>query len=64
MDYPGLVDKVIFGFGGYGGNAILINVEDSRIVVLNSMHYNNDSFKYSHKKLLIDPIKNGEEAFK
>lgn len=64
MDYPGLADKVVFGLGGYGGNAILINVEDSRIVVLNSMHYNNDSFKYSHKKLLIDPIKNGEKAFK
>ena len=63
MDYPGLADKIVFGLGGYGGNAILINVEDSRIVVLNSLHYNNDSFKYSHKKLLIDPIKNGKKAF-
>ena len=62
MDYPGLADKVVFGLGGYGGNAILINVEDSRIVVLNSLHYNNDSFKYSHKKLLIDPIKNGKKS--
>jgi hypothetical protein len=60
MDYPGLADKVVFGLGGYGGNAILINVEDSRIVVLNSLHYNYDRFKYSHKKLLIDPIKNGK----
>ena len=60
MDYPGLKDKVIFGMGGYGGNAILIDVENSRIVVLNSMHYNNEKFKYSHKKLLIDPIKNGK----
>tara|TARA_B100001996_G_scaffold298985_1_gene239392 strand:- start:63 stop:1490 length:1428 start_codon:yes stop_codon:yes gene_type:complete len=59
MDYPGLKNRVIFGLGGYGGNAILIDVENSRIVVLNSMHYNNDRFKYSHKKLLIDPIKNG-----
>ena len=25
MDYPGLKDKVIFGMGGYGGNAILID---------------------------------------
>ena len=64
MDYPGLADKVVFGLGGYGGNAILINVEDSRIIVLNSLHYNNDNFKYSHKKLLIDPIKNGKKAFK
>ena len=64
MDYPGLKDRVVFGFGGYGGNAILIDVENSRIVVLNSLHYNNDRFKYSSKKLLIDPIKNGRKAFK
>ena len=59
MDYPGLKNRVIFGLGGYGGNAILIDVENSRIVVLNSMHYNYDQFKYNHKKLLINPIKNG-----
>ena len=64
MDYPGLVDRVVFGLGGYGGQAILIDVENSRIVVLNSLHYNNDRFKYSHKKLLIDPIKNGKKVFK
>ena len=60
MDYPGLKDRVVFGFGGYGGNAILIDVEKSRIVVLNSLHYNNKRFKYSVKKLLIDPIKKGK----
>ena len=60
MDYPGLKDRVVFGFGGYGGNAILIDVEKSRIVVLNSLHYNNKKFKYSVKKLLIDPIKKGK----
>ena len=60
MDYPGLKDRVVFGFGGYGGNAILIDVENSRIVVLNSLHYNNERFKYNHKKLLIDPIKKGK----
>ena len=60
MDYPGLKDRVVFCFGGYGGNAILIDVEKSRIVVLNSLHYNNKRFKYNHKKLLIDPIKNGK----
>ena len=60
MDYPGLKDRVVFGFGGYGGNAILIDVENSRIVVLNSLHYNNKRFKYSVKKLLINPIKKGK----
>ena len=60
MDYPGLKDRVVFGFGGYGGNAILIDVEKSRIVVVNSIHYNNEKFKYSVRKLLIDPIKKGK----
>ena len=60
MDYPGLKNRVVFGFGGYGGNAILIDVENSRIVVLNSLHYNNKRFKYSVKKLLINPIKKGK----
>ena len=60
MDYPGLKDRVVFGFSGYGGNVILIDVEKSRIVVLNSVHYNNEKFKYSMKKLLIDPIKKGK----
>ena len=60
MDYPGLKNKVIFGMGGYGGNAILIDVENSRIVALNSLHYNNTKYKYNVKKLLIDPIKKGK----
>ena len=60
MDYPGLKDRVVFGMSGYGGNVILIDVEKSRIAVLNSVHYNNKKFKYNMKKLLIDPIKNGK----
>ena len=39
--------------------AILIDMENSRIVVLNSLHYNNDKYRYNVKKLLIDPIKKG-----
>ena len=64
FDYPGLEDKIVFGLGGYGGKAILIDVEDSRIVVVNTIHYNYDQFKYDHKKLLINPIKYGKEFFK
>ena len=60
MDYPGLKDRVVFGMGGYGGQAILIDVENSRIVVLNSLHYNNTRFKYAAKKLLLNPIKKGK----
>ena len=61
FDYPGLEDKVIFGLGGRGGQAILIDVENSRIVAINSMHYNDGRNKYNVKKLLIDPIKNGRK---
>lgn len=61
---PGLEKKVVFTMGGYGGKTILIDVEDSRIVVVNTIHYNHDRFKYDHKKLLINPIKHGKESFK
>ncbi len=64
FDYPGLINRVVFGLGGRGGNAILIDVENSRIVVINSIQYNNGKYKYNVRKLLIDPIKKGEEAFK
>ena len=60
MDYPGLKDKIIFGMGGYGGNAILIDMENSKILVVNSLHYNNKQYKYNHKKLLLDPFKKGK----
>ena len=59
LDYPGLKNKIVFGMGGFAGQAILIDMENSRIVVLNSIHYNNGAYKYNVKKLLIDPIKNG-----
>ncbi len=64
IGYPGLEEKVVFAMGGYGGKAILIDVEDSRIVVVNSIHYNHDRFKYDERKLLINPIKKGKKSFK
>ena len=60
MDYPGLKGKIIFGMNGYGGNAILIDMENSRILIVNSLHYNNTQYKYNHKKLLFDVIKKGK----
>ena len=59
MNYPGLKDRIVFGMNGYGGNSILIDIEKSRILVVNSLHYNNGKFKYNHKKLLYDVIKEG-----
>ena len=43
-------------------NAILIDMENSRILVVNSLHYNNGKYKYNVKKLLIDPIKKGKQV--
>ena len=63
LDYPGLRKKIVFGLGGYGGKAILIDVEDSRIVVVNTIHFNHDRYKYNVKKLLINPIKHGKKSF-
>ena len=64
LDYPGLNNRIVFGMGGFAGQAILIDMENSRIVVINSIHYNNGRYKYDVKKLLINPIKKGEKAFK
>ena len=36
FDYPGLKNRSYIWLGGYGGQAILIDMENSRIVVLNS----------------------------
>jgi hypothetical protein len=48
---------VIFGISGYGGNTILMDMENSQIVVINSIHYNNAKYKYNVKKLMIEPFK-------
>ena len=65
MDYPGLKNQVVFGMNGYGGQAIMIDMNNSRIVVLNAIHYNNAKYKYNHKRLLLEPIKKGiRESFK
>ncbi len=57
MDVSGLKNRKMFVMGGYGGQAIWIDVEESIIVVLNSMHYNHDRYKYNHGKLLVKPFK-------
>ena len=61
--YPGIKNKIVFGMGGRGGQAVLIDMEDSRIIVVNSVHYNKGRYKYNVKKLLINPIKHGKKSF-
>ena len=36
MEYPGLKDRTIFGISGYGGNTMLIDMDNSKIVVTQS----------------------------
>ena len=60
LEYPGLKNREVLGMTGYGGQAILIDMENSRIVVIHSIHFNNTRYKYNVGKLLIDPIKNGK----
>ena len=57
-------NKIVFGMSGRGGQAIVIDMENSRIVVINSIHYNHTKYKYNHKKLMINPIKLGKKSFK
>lgn len=59
FEYPNIKNRKVIGMGGYGGQAILIDTDSSRIVVINSLHYNYSKFKYDVKLLLINPIKYG-----
>ena len=54
--YTKIATKKIYDRGRFINE---IDVENSRIVVINSIHYNDSKYKYNVKKLLIDPIKNG-----
>ena len=60
LEYPGLKNREVLGMTGYGGQAILIDMENSRIVMIHSIHFNNTKYKYNVRKLLIDPIKKGK----
>ena len=57
---------LIFIFSLFASNNLLaesfkIDVENSRILIVNSLHYNNTKYKYNHKKLILDPFKNGKQ---
>ena len=52
-------DRKILGLGGHGGQQILIDVENSRIVVLNTIHVNRKKYNYNWKKMVYNIIKDG-----
>ena len=54
-DGVGMSSRNIMAMEGYGGQAIMIDFDKSRIVVLNSVHTNFDWYD-----LVVQPIKNGD----
>ncbi|MDA7452612.1 hypothetical protein N8779_03110 [Candidatus Pelagibacter ubique] len=53
--YSGMAKRNVMGMNGYGGQAIVIDFERSRIVVTNALHEN-----FNYKKIVYDPIKKGK----
>jgi len=54
LDFIGLEDRVIFGMEGHGGQNVLIDMDNARIVVINSAHTN-----MNWKNLAYEPLRTG-----
>ena len=55
FNYRGMTQRTIIGMDGYGGQSILIDIENSRIVVVNAASTNYDWYE-----LVYQPIKTGK----
>ena len=55
LNYKGMAKRNIIGMDGYGGQSILIDMDNSRVVVVNSASTNYDWYE-----LVYQPIKTGE----
>jgi len=55
LNYKGMSDRDVLGLSGYGSQNILIDMDKSRIVVLNTIHTN-----FDWKKFVFDVIRDGE----
>ena len=55
INFTGMNDRNIMGMEGYGGQSIMIDFDNSRILVLNTIHTN-----YNFDELVIKAIKNGK----
>ena len=55
LNYKGMTKRTIIGMDGYGGQSILIDIENSRIVVVNAASTNYDWYE-----LVYQPIKTGK----
>ena len=54
MDYLDLEGRNIFGLDGYGGQTIMIDFDESRIIVINTVHTD-----YNFKRLVLNVLQNG-----
>jgi len=54
-DYSGMRGRNIFGMDGYGGQSVLINFDENRIVSVNAIHTN-----YNWRELVYKVIKYGD----
>ena len=54
LDYLGLEGRNIFGLNGNSGQHIMIDFDESRIIVINTVHTD-----YNFKRLVLDVLKNG-----
>ena len=55
FDYKGMTKRNIFGMNGYGEQSVLIDMDNSRIVVVNAVSTNYDWYE-----LVYQPIKTGK----
>jgi hypothetical protein len=55
LDMVGMGNRKILSMSGYGGQEIIIDVERSRIIVVNAIHGN-----YDWKRIVYQRIKNGK----
>lgn len=51
FDYAGMTRRRIMGMDGYGGQAILIDLDLGRIVVANSVHIDYDWYRIAHQAI-------------
>jgi len=55
FNFKGMSDRNIVGLSGYGNQSIVIDMDNSRIVVVNTIHTN-----YDWKKFVVNVIRDGD----
>lgn len=58
FDWYGMNSREIIGMDGYGGQSILIDPNESRIIVINAAHTNYDWYELMYRPMLKGTLKN------